>query len=124
MVGEVEAGTAILLTDHGFLNYCEEELAGCLRPESVGTDLLSDRAERAERRLAELGRKAEQRGGRHMGAVWILPVREKLYGAKGNRAKKRYKWNRNGEDIGLAWISQSCVGGRRQLFPSLSCDRQ
>ena len=28
MVGEVEAGTAILLTDHGFLNYCEEELAG------------------------------------------------------------------------------------------------
>ena len=27
MVGEVEAGTAILLTDHGFLNYCEEELA-------------------------------------------------------------------------------------------------
>ena len=73
--GEVEAGTAILLTDHGFLNYCEEELAGCLRPESVGTDLLSDRAERAERRLAELGRKAEQRGGRHMGAVWILPVK-------------------------------------------------
>ena len=31
MVGEVEAGTAILLTDHGFLNYCEEELAGCLK---------------------------------------------------------------------------------------------
>ena len=49
---------------------------------------------------------------------------EKLYGAKGNRAKKRYKWNRNGEDIGLAWISQSRTGGRRQLFPSLSCDRQ
>ena len=25
--------------------------------------------------MKELGRKAEQRGGRHMGAVWILPVK-------------------------------------------------
>ena len=88
MVGEVEAGTAILLTDHGFLNYCEEELAGCLRPESVGTDLLSDRAERAERRLAELGRKAEQRGGRHMGAVWILPVKGEAIWSKGKQSKE------------------------------------
>ena len=76
MVGEVEPGTAILLTDHGFLNFCEEELAACLRPESVGTDMLPDRAERAQKRLAELGQKAEQRGGKHMGAVWILPVKE------------------------------------------------
>ena len=82
------AGTAILLTDHGFLNYCEEELAGCLRPESVGTDLLSDRAERAERRLAELGRKAEQRGGRHMGAVWILPVKGEAIWSKGKQSKE------------------------------------
>lgn len=88
MVGEVEAGTAILLTDHGFLNYCEEELAGCLRPESVGTDLLSDRAERAERRLAELGRKAEQRGGRHMGAVWILPVKGEAIWSKGKQSNE------------------------------------
>ena len=88
MVGEVEAGTAILLTDHGFLNYCEEELAGCLRPESVGIDLLSDRAERAERRLAELGRKAEQRGGRHMGAVWILPVKGEAIWSKGKQSKE------------------------------------
>ena len=75
MVGEVEAGTAILLADQGFLNFCEEELASCLRPGSVGTDGLPDRAQRAERRLAELGQKAEQRGGRHMGAIWILPVK-------------------------------------------------
>ena len=71
-----------------FLNYCEEELAGCLRPESVGTDLLSDRAERAERRLAELGRKAEQRGGRHMGAVWILPVKGEAIWSKGKQSKE------------------------------------
>ena len=70
------------------LNYCEEELAGCLRPESVGTDLLSDRAERAERRLAELGRKAEQRGGRHMGAVWILPVKGEAIWSKGKQSNE------------------------------------
>lgn len=75
MVGEVEAGTAILLADHAFLNLCDEELAECLRPGEVGTDPETPEAgERAERRLKELGHKAEELGGRHMGAIWILPV--------------------------------------------------
>lgn len=76
IVGEVEPGTAILLTDNAFLNLCEEELAACLRPGSIGRDALTDRAKRAQKRLEELGRKAEQQGGEHMGAVWILPVVE------------------------------------------------
>ena len=74
IVGEVEPGTAILVTDNAFLNLCEEELAACLRPESIGRDFPADRERRAWRRLEELGRKAEQQGGKHMGAVWILPV--------------------------------------------------
>lgn len=74
IVGEVEPGTAVLLTDNAFLNLCEDELAAGLRPGSIGRDSLADMAERAQKRLWELGRNAEQQGGRHMGAVWILPV--------------------------------------------------
>lgn len=86
MVGEVEAGTAILLADHAFLNFCERELAECLRPGSVEAEItLSGREERAWKRLTELGQKAQQQGGIHMGAVWILPVREgESYGTKRN----------------------------------------
>lgn len=73
-MGEVEPGTAVLLTDNAFLNLCEDELAAGLRPGSIGRDSPADMAERAQKRLWELGRNAEQQGGRHMGAVWILPV--------------------------------------------------
>ena len=74
MVGEVEPGTAILLADNGFLNFCEEELAACLQPRIVGNTDARDPGEYAARRLKELGEKAERQGGKHMGAVWILPV--------------------------------------------------
>ena len=74
MVGEVEAGTAILLADNAFLNFCEEELAVCLQPQTAGRTDARDRAEYAAKRLKELGEKAERQGGKHMGAVWILPV--------------------------------------------------
>lgn len=74
MVGEVEPGTAILLADNGFLNFCEEELAACLQPRIVGNTDVRDPGEYAARRLKELGEKAERQGGKHMGAVWILPV--------------------------------------------------
>lgn len=74
MVGEVEPGTAILTADNAFINYCEEELAECLKPqitENVSAEIC---AERAGRRLRELGEKAAAQGGKHMGAVWLLPT--------------------------------------------------
>lgn len=74
MTGEVESGTAILLADNGFLNFCEEELAVCLQPRIVGNTDVRDPGECAARRLKELGEKAERQGGKHMGAVWILPM--------------------------------------------------
>ena len=64
-----------------------EEIIGTIYV-SQTTDLLSDRAERAERRLAEMGRKAGQRGGRHMGAVWILPVKGEAIWSKGKQSKE------------------------------------
>lgn len=76
MVGEIEAGTAILLADHAFLNFCEEDLVESLRPDSMATETMMDREERAQKRLTELGQKAGQQGGIHMGAIWILPVGE------------------------------------------------
>ena len=42
----------------------------------------------AIRELAELGRKAEQRGGRHMGAVWILPVKGEAIWSKGKQSNE------------------------------------
>ena len=74
MVGEVEPGTAILIADNAFINYCEEELAECLKPQI--TENISPKicADRAGRRLRELGEKAAAQGGKHMGAVWILPI--------------------------------------------------
>lgn len=72
--GSVEAGTALLLADNAFLTYCEDRIAECLRPGAFGTDRREDDGERARKRLEELGSYAEQLGGRHMGAVWILPV--------------------------------------------------
>ena len=74
MVGEVEPGTAILVADNAFLNFCEEELAACLQPQIAGRPNARERMEGATRRLKELGEKAERQGGKHMGAVWILPV--------------------------------------------------
>ena len=74
MTGEVESGTAILLADNGFLNFCEEELTVCLQPRIVGNTDVRDPGECAARRLKELGEKAERQGGKHMGAVWILPM--------------------------------------------------
>ena len=74
MVGEVEPGTAILVADNAFLNFCEEELAACLQPQIAGRPDARERVEGAARRLKELGEKAERQGGTHMGAVWILPV--------------------------------------------------
>lgn len=82
IVGEVEPGTAILTADNAFINYCEEELAECLKPqitENISPEIC---AERAERRLRELGEKAAVQGGKHMGAVWILPT---LGGKNGER---------------------------------------
>ena len=74
IVGEVEPGTAILIADNAFINYCEEELAECLKPQI--TENISPKicADRAGRRLRELGEKAAAQGGKHMGAVWILPI--------------------------------------------------
>ena len=74
MAGEVEPGTAILTADNAFINYCEEELAECLKPQI--TENISPKicADRAGRRLRELGEKAAAQGGKHMGAVWILPI--------------------------------------------------
>ena len=66
MAGEVEPGTAMLMADNGFLNFCEEELTACLQPQIAGRP--------DARRLKELGEKAERHGRTHMGAVWILPV--------------------------------------------------
>lgn len=74
MAGEVEPGTAMLMADNGFLNFCEEELTACLQPQIVGRPDARERVEGAARRLKELGEKAERHGGTHMGAVWILPV--------------------------------------------------
>lgn len=74
MVGEVELGTAILVADNAFLNYCEQELEACLQPQSIGAVTVQEQAENAGRRLKELGGKAERQGGKHMGAIWILPV--------------------------------------------------
>ena len=52
----------------------EEELAECLKPQI--TENISPKicADRAGRRLRELGEKAAAQGGKHMGAVWILPI--------------------------------------------------
>ena len=72
--GEVEPGTAMLMADNGFLNFCEEELTACLQPQIAGRPDARERMEGAARRLKELGEKAERHGGTHMGAVWILPV--------------------------------------------------
>jgi hypothetical protein len=74
MAGEVEPGTAMLMADNGFLNFCEEELTACLQPQIAGRPDARERMEGAARRLKELGEKAERHGGTHMGAVWILPV--------------------------------------------------
>lgn len=74
MVGEVEPGTAILMADNAFLNFCEEELAECLKPQITENISAEVCEKRAEKRLKELGKKAAAQGGRHMGAVWILPV--------------------------------------------------
>ena len=71
---EVEPGTAMLMADNGFLNFCEEELTACLQPQIAGRPDARERVEGAARRLKELGEKAERHGGTHMGAVWILPV--------------------------------------------------
>lgn len=73
-VGEVEPGTAILVADNAFLNFCEEELAVCLKPQIAEKATAQNGAESARKRLQELGEKAERQGGKHMGAVWILPV--------------------------------------------------
>lgn len=74
MVGEVEPGTALLVADNGFLNFNEEDLTACLQPKNMVRDNARENAEWAARRLKELGEKAERQGGKHMGAVWILPV--------------------------------------------------
>ena len=74
MAGEVEPGTAMLMADNGFLNFCEEELTACLQPQIAGRPDARECVEGAARRLKELGEKAERHGGTHMGAVWILPV--------------------------------------------------
>ncbi len=74
LVGEVEPGTAILAADNAFINLSEEELAECLKPQ-ITENISAEACERrAEKRLKELGEKAVTQGGRHMGAVWILPV--------------------------------------------------
>lgn len=73
-VGEAEPGTAILVTDNAFLNFCEDELAACLLPQIAGRAEARERVRAAARRLKELGGKAERQGGKHMGAVWILPI--------------------------------------------------
>lgn len=74
MVGRVEPGTAILVADNAFLNFCEEELSTCLQPQIAGRTDAQESAECAARHLKELGEQAERQGGKHMGAVWILPV--------------------------------------------------
>lgn len=74
MVGEIEPGTALLVADNAFLNFGEEELETCLQPQIIAAATVQDRADNAGRRLKELGEKAERQGGKHMGAVWILPV--------------------------------------------------
>ena len=75
MVGEVDPGTALLVADNAFLNFSEEELDVCLYPQIPGATT-QEQAENAGRRLRELGEKAERQGGKHMAAVWILPVGE------------------------------------------------
>ena len=75
-----------------------------------------DRVERAERRLAELGRKAEQRGGRTHGSGMDSAGNGKKDGAKNST-----KWNGqdhwSGMDIGILYRWEGS-------FPSLSWDRQ
>ncbi len=64
----------ILTADNAFINYCEEELAECLKPQIAENISPKICADRAGRRLRELGEKAAAQGGKHMGAVWILPI--------------------------------------------------
>ena len=73
MAGEVETGTALLVADNAFVNCCEGELAECLQPQNLWGLSPQERGRRATKRLQELGSRAERQGGRHMGAVWILP---------------------------------------------------
>ena len=74
-VGRIEPDTAILLADHAFLNFTESRLADCLGPGKLREDSLQKMAQGADRHLLELGKMAEQSGGMHMGAAWILPVK-------------------------------------------------
>lgn len=54
---EVEPGTAMLMADNGFLNFCEEELTACLQPQIAGRPDAQERVEGAARRHEGTGRK-------------------------------------------------------------------
>ena len=107
MAGEVEPGTAMLMADNGFLNFCEEELTACLQPQIAGRPDARQRVEGVARRLKELGEKAERHGGTHMGAVWILPV----MGAENNR--------KYGQIIKRTWLSGSGICGQGEFREGL-----
>lgn len=71
--GILQRGIGLLLATESFCSKLrDQELEECLRVNTVGT------REQADRHLLELGLRAEEQGGRHMGAVFLLTEPERL----------------------------------------------
>lgn len=71
--GILQRGIGLLLATESFCSkLAVRELEECLHVETVGT------REQADRHLMELGLRAEEQGGRHMGAVFLLTEPERL----------------------------------------------
>lgn len=77
--GILQQGIGLLLATESFCSKLRDrELEECLHVVTVGT------REQADRHLQELGLRAEEQGGRHMGAVFLLTEPERLGSTYGN----------------------------------------